>query len=134
MDERLVAASPWNTPITAPGVPAPLPAGDDLRTELTRHLMSRAVDRLERREQDREWLLADGYWRKMGEEVRGHVRAAFGPMPFGDAGAPVDARPVSWHETRHCGIVAMSGVSGGGHITHKGRQQHERESSESTEA
>ena len=90
--------------MTAPGVPVPLPARGDLRTELTRHLASRAVDRLERREQEREWLLADGFWREMGDEVRDHVRAAFGPMPFGDAGAPVDARPVSRHETRHCGI------------------------------
>jgi len=89
--------------VIAPGVPAPLPAAGDLRTELTRHLVARAVDRLHRRDRERERLLAAGRWRELGEEVRAHVRAAFGPMPFG-AGAAVDARPVSRHETRHCGI------------------------------
>lgn len=88
----------------APGVPAPLPAAGDLRTELTRHLVARAVDRLHRRDRERDRLLAAGRWRELGEAVRAHVRAAFGPMPFGDAGAAVDARPVSRHETRHCGI------------------------------
>ena len=88
----------------APGVPAPLPAAGDLRTELTRHLVARAVDRLHRRDRERERLLAAGRWRELGEAVCAHVRAAFGPMPFGDAGAAVDARPVSRHETRHCGI------------------------------
>ena len=67
----------------APGVPAPLPAGGDLRTELTRHLVSRAVDRLHRRDRERERLLAAGRWRELGEAVRDHVRTAFGPMPFG---------------------------------------------------
>ena len=90
--------------MTAPGVPAPLPAAGDLRTELTRHLVTRAVDRLHRRDGERERLLAAGRWQELGEAVRGHVRAAFGPMPFGDSGAPVDARPVSQYETRHCGI------------------------------
>ena len=70
----------------APGVPAPLPAAGDLRTELTRHLVARAVDRLHRRDRERERLLAAGRWRELGESVRAHVRAAFGPMPFGDAG------------------------------------------------
>ena len=88
----------------APGVPAPLPAAGDLRTELTRHLVARAVDRLHRRDRERERLLAAGRWRELGEEVRAHVLEAFGPMPFGDAGAAVDARPVSRHETRHCGV------------------------------
>ncbi len=86
------------------GVPAPFPTGGDLRTELTRHLVSRAVDRLHRRDRERERLLADGCWRELGEAIRDHVRAAFGPMPFGDSGAAVDPRPVSRHETRHCGI------------------------------
>ena len=86
------------------GVPAPLPAAGDLRTELTRHLVARAVDRLHRRDRERERLLAAGRWRELGKAVRDHVRAAFGPMPFGDSGAPVDARPVSRYETRHCGI------------------------------
>ena len=89
----------------APGVPAPLPAAGDLRTELTRHLVARAVNRLHGRDRERERLLAAGRWRELGEAVRAHVRAAFGPMPFGDAGAAMDARPVSRHETRHCGIV-----------------------------
>ena len=88
----------------APSVPAPLPAGSDLRTELTRHLVARAVDRLDRRDRERERLLAAGRWRELGEAVRDHVRAAFGPMPFRDHGAAVDARLVSRHETRHCGI------------------------------
>ncbi len=88
----------------APGVPAPLPAGGDLRTELTRHLVTRAVDRLNRRDGERERLLAAGRWQELGEAIRSHVRAAFGPMPFGDSVAPVDARPVSQYETRHCGI------------------------------
>ena len=90
--------------MTRLGVPAPLPAAGDLRTELTRHLVTRAVDRLHRRDRERERLLAVGHWRELGESVRAHVRAAFGPMPFGDSGAPVDARPVSRYETRHCGI------------------------------
>ena len=88
----------------APGVPAPLPAAGDLRTELSRHLVERAVDRLHRRDRERERLLAAGRWRELGEAVRDHVRAAFGPMPFGDSGAAVDARLVSRHETRHCEI------------------------------
>ena len=88
----------------ARGVPAPLPAAGDLRTDLTRHLVTRAVERLERRDRERERLLAAGRWRELGEAVRDHVRAAFGPMPFGDSGAAVDARLVSRHETRHCGI------------------------------
>ncbi len=88
----------------APGVPAPLPAGGDLRTELTRHLASRAVDRLNRRDRERERLLTARRWRELGEEVRAHVRTAFGPMPFGESGAVVEAQPVSRHETRHCGI------------------------------
>ncbi len=88
----------------APGVPAPLPAGGDLRTELTRHLVSRAVDRLHRRDRERERLLAAGRWRELGEAVRDHVRTAFAPMPFGESGAVVEAQPVSRHETRHCGI------------------------------
>ena len=88
----------------APGVPAPLPAAGDLRTELTRHLVARAVNRLHGRDRERERLLAAGRWRELGEAVCAHVRAAFGPMPFGDAGAAVDARPVSRHETRHCGV------------------------------
>ena len=90
--------------MTGPGVPAPLPAAGDLRTELTRHLVTRAVDRLHRRDGERERLLAAGRWQELGEAIRDHVRAAFGPMPFGDSGAPADARPVSGHETRHCGI------------------------------
>ena len=85
-------------------IPAPLPAAGDLRTELIRHLVSRAVDRLNRRDRERERLLVAGHWHELGEAVRDHVRAAFGPMPFGDAGAAVDARLVSRHETRHCGI------------------------------
>ena len=67
-------------------------------------MVARAVDRLHRHDRERERLLAAGRWRELGEAVRDHVRAALGPMPFGDAGAPVDARPVSRHETRHCGI------------------------------
>ena len=88
----------------APGVPAPLPAAGDLRTELTRHLVSRAVDRLHRRDRERERLLDAGHWRELGEAVRDHVSAAFGPMPFADTGTAVDARLLSRHETRHCGI------------------------------
>ena len=83
--------------LIAPGVPAPLPAAGDPRTELTRHLVARAVDRLHRRDRERERVLFEAFpgWEVnasvfvphgAGVSLGGAAGRALGALGLGGAG------------------------------------------------
>ncbi|MEN8230106.1 MAG: TIM barrel protein [Bacteroidota bacterium] len=87
-----------------PKIPDPIPTTGDLRSMLTSQLLKRSLDYLDEVDMRRERAYQQGNWEAYGESVRQHVREAFGEMPFGKEGGPLNTRLVSTHETRHCRI------------------------------
>ncbi|MCK5380708.1 MAG: acetylxylan esterase, partial [Candidatus Latescibacteria bacterium] len=90
--------------MTPPKIPNPIPTTDDLRSMLTNHLLDRSLKRLSDADARRKEAFDSGDWKAYGASVRQHIREAFGEMPFGKDGGPLNIRPVSTFETRHCRI------------------------------
>lgn len=87
-----------------PKIPKLIPTTYDLRSMLTDYLLERSLAYLEDADKRRERAYEQGDWKAYGESVRQHVREAFGDMPFGKDGGPLNTRLVSTHETKHCRI------------------------------
>ncbi|MCK5118778.1 MAG: hypothetical protein KAQ78_04300 [Candidatus Latescibacteria bacterium] len=90
--------------MTPPSIPSPIPTKKDLRSMLTNHLLDRSLKRLSDADARRKEAFDSGDWKAYGASVRQHIREAFGEMPFGKDGGPLNIRPVSTFETRHCRI------------------------------
>ncbi len=87
-----------------PKIPEPIPTTVDLRSMLTDHLLKNSLNYLDDAGKRRGKAYQQGDWEAYSESVRQHVREAFGEMPFGTAGGPLNIRVVSTYETRHCRI------------------------------
>lgn len=64
----------------------------------------RALTGLARGDQRRDETQRSGAWTEYQERVKGLVRRAFGPMPFGPCGGELNIRRVSSFDTDHCRI------------------------------
>ncbi|MBT3343760.1 MAG: hypothetical protein HN712_03660 [Gemmatimonadetes bacterium] len=84
--------------------PRPIPTARDLRTMVTDHLQHRCLALLESAEGRRHDAFETGHWAAHSEAVRQHVREAFGDMPFGARGAPLNLQPVSSFDLGHCRV------------------------------
>jgi len=71
---------------------------------LTEHLLDRSLKRLSDADARRKEAFDRGDWKAYGASVRQHIREAFGEMPFGKDGGPLNIRLVSAFETPHCRI------------------------------
>ena len=78
----------------------PVPPKSDLRNMLARHIVRRSCAVLDATAARRRDALAAGDWQAWREATRKAVADALGPLPFGDAGGPLNVRPVSRHERR----------------------------------
>jgi len=87
-----------------PKTPKLIPTTCDLRTMLTDHLLERSLAYLADANKQRESAYQQGNWKAYGESIRRNVMEAFGEMPFGKEGGPLNTRLVSTHETKHCRI------------------------------
>ena len=87
--------------MTHPKLPYPLQVATDLRSMVTRHLLSRSLACLADSDLRRRRAFQQDDWEAYCASIRRHVREAFGEMPFGRTGAPLKTRPVSTFETRH---------------------------------
>jgi len=76
----------------------PVPASVDLRSMLTKHLVQRSCAVLDATAERRRAALAGGDAKTWLAATREAVRAALGPMPFGEIGGPLNVRAVSRHE------------------------------------
>ena len=79
-------------------VPRPIQSPRDLRTMLTDHLLERSLAYLEEAEKRRQAAFSEQRWEEYGAAIRGHIREAFGPMPFGREGGDLNVRQVSAFE------------------------------------
>lgn len=70
----------------------------DLRQMLTRHIVEKSCALLDETAARRRAALAAGEWQAWRDSVRAAVLESLGPMPFGDAGGPLNIRKVSRHE------------------------------------
>ncbi|MCD4769832.1 MAG: hypothetical protein K8R35_06675, partial [Bacteroidales bacterium] len=87
-----------------PKIPKPIPATNDLRSMLTGNLLDRSLKCLSDADIRREKAFHQGDWEAYCESVRQHIREAFGDMPFGKNGGPLNTRLVSTFETKHCRV------------------------------
>ena len=90
--------------ILRPKIPEPIPTTGDLRSMLTSHLLESSLAFLDDADKRRESEFQQDNWEAYGESIRQNLREAFGEMPFGKEGGPLNTRLVSTHETRHCRI------------------------------
>ena len=70
----------------------------DLRNMLTRYVVQRSCVLLDSTAERRRTAIASGNWRSWRDALRRAVLDALGPMPFGEAGPPLNVRSVSQHE------------------------------------
>ena len=87
-----------------PTLPHPLPTTVDLRSMVTRHLLSRSLKALADADARRDAAFHGGDWQAYRASVRQQAREAFGEMPFGATGRPLNVRAVSTFEIRSCRI------------------------------
>jgi len=85
-------------------IPKPVRSSGDLRSQVVDHLIGRGLDHLEQAEKRRQLAFAEGKWQGYVDGVRAHVREAFGDLPFGPRGGPLNLRPVTTFETPHCKV------------------------------
>jgi len=82
-------------------IPNPIPTTNDLRSMLTQHLLDRSLKCLSDADVRRKEAFHQGDWESYCAFVRQHIREAFGELPFGKDGGPLNIRPVSTFETPH---------------------------------
>ena len=85
-------------------VPFPPRANGDLRTSLYRWTVSRAMAGLIAGERRREESLAGDDFESHLRRVRQSVRSAFGDIPFGKTGGPLELTAVSQFDAQQCRI------------------------------
>jgi cephalosporin-C deacetylase-like acetyl esterase len=76
----------------------------DLRTQLLDRVIREGFSGLESGNRRRENTALTKTWDAYRTDNKSRVIAAFGPMPFGKTGGPLNMRIVSTHETKHCRI------------------------------
>lgn len=89
-----------------PGISIPTPPTptQDLRTQLTNHIVQTAIAGLEKGACRRSDVFTSGDVDAYRTRIVEAVHQAFGPMPCGKLGGPLNRRSVSNFDTRHCRI------------------------------
>ena len=88
----------------SPTPPRPIRPRADLRSMVVDHLQGRSLARLAEAEAERQAAFRNGGWAKCGEAIRAHVHQAFGDMPFGARGGPLETRPVTAFDLGCCRV------------------------------
>lgn len=84
--------------------PFPPRARGDLRTQLTERVFSRSFAALQKAERVRYELISSGRWDEYRANIRRKIIEAFGEMPYGANGGPLNTTEVSAFNTKHCRI------------------------------